>query len=51
MGKKIITSDKLPVLGPYSAAVETGGFIFISGQIPLDPVTGKVITNIKSATR
>ena len=51
MGKKIITSDKLPVLGPYSAAVETGGFIFISGQIPFNPVTGKVITNIKSATR
>ena len=51
MGKKIITSDKLPVLGHYSAAVETGGFIFISGQIPLNPVTGKVITNIKSATR
>ncbi len=51
MGKKIIPSDKLPVLGPYSAAVETGGFIFISGQIPLNPVTGKVITNIKSATR
>ena len=51
MTKKIITSDKLPVSGPYSAAVETDGFIFISGQIPLDPVTGKVITNIKSATR
>jgi 2-iminobutanoate/2-iminopropanoate deaminase len=51
MRKKIITSDKLPILGPYSVAVETGCFIFISGQIPLNPVTGTVITNIKSATR
>jgi 2-iminobutanoate/2-iminopropanoate deaminase len=51
MGKKIITSDKLPVLGPYSAAVETGGFIFISGQIPLNPVTGEIINEIKAATR
>jgi len=51
MKKTIIASDRLPVFGPYSAAVEAGGFIFISGQIPLNPVTGKVITNIKSATR
>ena len=51
MKKKIIVSDKLPVFGPYSSAVEAGGFIFISGQIALDPKTGEVITNIKSATR
>jgi 2-iminobutanoate/2-iminopropanoate deaminase len=51
MGKKIITSDKLPVLGPYSAAVETGSFIFISGQIPLNPVTGEIVMDIKAATR
>jgi len=50
MEKKIITSDKLPVIGPYSLAVEAGGFIFISGQIPLNPATGEVITDIKSAT-
>ncbi len=50
MKKTIISSDKLPVFGPYSAAVEAGGFIFISGQIALDPKTGEVITDIKSAT-
>ena len=51
MKKTIITSDKLPVYGPYSAAVEAGGFIFMSGQIALDPKTGAVITDIKAATR
>ena len=51
MKKTIIVSDKIPVLGPYSAAVEAGGFIFISGQIALDPKTGKAITDIKAATR
>ena len=51
MGKTIIASDRLPVFGPYSAAVEAGDFIFISGQIALDPKTGEVITDIQSATR
>jgi len=51
MKKTIITSGKLPISGPYSAAVESGGFIFISGQIALDPKTGEVITDIKSATK
>lgn len=49
MEKKIIISDKLPTFGPYSAAVESGGFIFISGQLPLNPATGEVITDIKDA--
>jgi 2-iminobutanoate/2-iminopropanoate deaminase len=49
MEKKIITSDKLRVAGPYSLAVEAGGFIFISGQLPLHPATGEVITDIKAA--
>jgi 2-iminobutanoate/2-iminopropanoate deaminase len=51
MKKTIITSDKIPVFGTYSAAVEAGGFIFISGQIALDPKTGEAITDIKTATR
>jgi len=51
MKKTIIASDKLTVVGPYSAAVEAGGFIFISGQIALDPKTGEAITDIQSATR
>ena len=51
MGKKIITSDKLPVFGPYSAAVEANGLIFISGQIPIEPATGKIIQDIKKAAK
>jgi len=42
--KKIVSTDKAPkAIGPYSQAVEAGGFLFISGQIPLDPLTGKLV--------
>ncbi len=42
--KKIIRAEKAPAaIGPYSQAVESGNFIFISGQIPLDPATGKLV--------
>ncbi len=51
MNKNIITVDELPVFGPYSAAVEANDFIFISGQIPLNPATGKIIDEIKTATK
>jgi 2-iminobutanoate/2-iminopropanoate deaminase len=51
MRKKIISSDKLPVIGPYSVAVDANGFIFISGQIPINPANGEIITDIKMATR
>lgn len=41
--KEIITSDKAPkAAGPYSQAVMTANLLFISGQIPLDPDTGKM---------
>jgi 2-iminobutanoate/2-iminopropanoate deaminase len=47
--KKIILSQNSPApIGPYSQAVESMGFIFCSGQIPLDPKTGEmVLTDIK----
>ena len=38
MNKRIISSDKAPkAIGPYSQGVEANGFVFLSGQIPLDP--------------
>jgi 2-iminobutanoate/2-iminopropanoate deaminase len=44
MTRKIIKTDKAPqAIGPYSQAVEAGGFVFISGQIPIDPKTGNVV--------
>jgi 2-iminobutanoate/2-iminopropanoate deaminase len=51
MKKKIISSNKFPVSGPYSAAVEVNDLIFISGQLPVDPATGEIINDIRNATR
>jgi 2-iminobutanoate/2-iminopropanoate deaminase len=42
--KKIITTDLAPkAVGPYSQAVQSGAFLFVSGQIPLDPETGQLV--------
>lgn len=42
--KKIIYTDNAPkAVGPYSQAVESNGTLYISGQIPIDPATGKVV--------
>lgn len=51
MGKKAFVSGKIPVIGPYSSAVEANGFVFLSGQIPVNPATGEIIGDIKEATR
>ncbi len=42
--KKQIQSDAAPAaIGPYSQAIQAGGFIFYSGQIPLDPESGTMV--------
>lgn len=47
MDKKIISTNLSPeAIGPYSQAVRVGNFIFVSGQIPLDPDTGKLIEDL-----
>ena len=51
MKKKIISTTEVPVTGPYSAAVEANDLIFFSGQLPVNPATGELITDIKQATR
>lgn len=61
MTKEIIFTQKAPkAIGPYSQAVKAGGFLFVSGQIPINPETGdlmiasieeqanQVILNLKS---
>ena len=41
--KKIINTDKAPkAIGPYSQAVLAGNTLYISGQVPIDPATGKL---------
>jgi 2-iminobutanoate/2-iminopropanoate deaminase len=43
--KKIISTDKAPAaIGPYSQAVWAGDLLFASGQIPMDPATGDIVT-------
>lgn len=51
--KEVIATDMAPAaIGPYSQAVRTGNFIFTSGQIPIHPATGQVITgDIREQTR
>jgi 2-iminobutanoate/2-iminopropanoate deaminase len=42
--KEAITAKDAPgAIGPYSQAVRSGGLVFVSGQIPLDPETGQVV--------
>ena len=44
MPLKKISTDKAPsAIGPYSQGVISNGFIFTAGQIPLDPVAGKIV--------
>jgi 2-iminobutanoate/2-iminopropanoate deaminase len=42
--KKVIATGAAPqAIGPYSQAIVSGGFAFLSGQIPLDPATGQLV--------
>ncbi len=43
MSKKAVNTDKAPAaIGPYSQGVITGNLLFTSGQLPIDPATGKI---------
>ncbi len=50
---KAIHTDNAPAaIGPYSQAIEVNGFVFASGQIPIDPKTGNLVEGgIKEQTR
>ena len=44
--REIISTDRAPgAIGPYSQAIKTGGMVFCSGQIPIDPATGEFVSN------
>src|SRR2546421_1172426 len=43
MKKPIATTEAPGAIGPYCQAIQAGGFLFLSGQIPLDPGTGQLV--------
>jgi 2-iminobutanoate/2-iminopropanoate deaminase len=49
MAKRAITTPKAKAIGPYSVAIENGDLVFVSGQIPLDAATGKLVEGDISA--
>ena len=51
--RRVVTSDKLPKpAGPYSPGVIAGDFVYVSGQGPTDPATGKMVTDsVQAETR
>lgn len=50
--KTIHTNNAPAAIGPYSQAIEVNGFIFASGQIPIDPLTGNFVEGgIKEQTK
>jgi 2-iminobutanoate/2-iminopropanoate deaminase len=51
--KKIVSTNEAPAaIGSYSQAVRSGGFLFCSGQIPLDPKSGQIVPgDINAQTR
>ncbi len=53
MQKKIISTNKAPqAIGPYSQAVRFNNLLFVSGQIPIEPESGAILTgNIKEQTK
>jgi 2-iminobutanoate/2-iminopropanoate deaminase len=53
MDKKVIKSEKAPkALGPYSVAIRAGMFVFTSGQLGLDPLSGNIVPGgIEAETR
>jgi len=50
MSKQPITTTSAPAaVGPYSQGIAANGFLYISGQLPVDMKTGEMVTEIKSA--
>jgi 2-iminobutanoate/2-iminopropanoate deaminase len=41
--ERIQTDNAPAAIGPYSQAIKAGGFVFVSGQIPIDPQTGQFV--------
>ena len=51
MGKAINTEKAPAAIGPYSQAVQAGDFLYVSGQIPINPQSGEVVDGIANQTK
>lgn len=52
MKEKVYTEDAPAAIGPYSQAIKANGFVFVSGQVALDPRTGQLVgEDVKAQTR
>ena len=50
--RRVVATDKAPAaIGPYSQAIQAGEFLYVSGQIPVDPKTGNVPAEIQAQAR
>lgn len=52
MSKQAIRTEKAPqAIGPYSQGIRIGNLIFTSGQIPVDPTSGEIVSGIERQTQ
>ena len=52
MSSASIATEKAPAaIGPYSQGIKANGMVFVSGQLPVNPETGELLTEIAAATR
>jgi len=51
MKEEIFTIDAPKAIEPYSQAIKTSGFIFVSGQLPINPQNEEIISDVRQATR
>ena len=53
MQKEIINTKNAPAaIGPYSQAIKAGNFVYTSGQLPMNPITGELVTgDVQAETR
>lgn len=49
--EEIKTKNAPEAIGPYSQAVKVGGMLYTSGQIPVDPATGKIAEGVEAQAR